>query len=89
MNNIENNIQKYDNDSNYNVKFFNKIGFNDTNEVENNNSVNNTKEKLLNERINYFKSKFLNNLEKEQYDKAYNYLVKMKKIMVVKLIIEI
>ena len=79
LNNIENNIQNYDNDSNDKVPFYNKIGFNDTNEVENNTLVNNTKEKLLNERINYFKSKCLNNLEKEQYDKAYNYLVKMKK----------
>ena len=79
LNNIENNIQNYDNDSNDKVPFYNKIGFNDTNEVENNTLVNNTKEKLLNERIYYFKSKCLNNLEKEQYDKAYNYLVKMKK----------
>ena len=78
-NKMENNIQKYNNDSNDIIQFQNKIGFNDTNETENNINLENTKERLLNERINDFKNKCLNNLEEEQYKKAYNYLVITKK----------
>ena len=39
----------------------------------------NTKEKIIKERINFFKNKCIDSLKQEKFDKAYNYLVKIKK----------
>ena len=48
------------------------------NESHNINKDDNSKEKILNERINLFKNKCINFLKQEKYEKAYNYLVKIK-----------
>ena len=48
------------------------------NESNNINKDDNSKEKILNERINLFKNKCINFLKQEKYEKAYNYLVKIK-----------
>ena len=48
------------------------------NESNNINKDDNSKEKILNERINFFKNKCINFLKQEKYEKAYNYLVKIK-----------
>ena len=48
------------------------------NESNNINKADNSKEKILNERINLFKNKCINFLKQEKYEKAYNYLVKIK-----------
>ena len=48
------------------------------NESNNINNADNSKEKILNERINLFKNKCINFLKQEKYEKAYNYLVKIK-----------
>ena len=48
------------------------------NESNNVNNADNSKEKILNERINLFKNKCINFLKQEKYEKAYNYLVKIK-----------
>ena len=48
------------------------------NESNNINKADNSKEKILNERINFFKNKCINFLKQEKYEKAYNYLVKIK-----------
>ena len=43
------------------------------------NNIDNTKEKLINERINFFRNKCIDSLKQEKFDKAYNYLVKIRK----------
>ena len=48
------------------------------NESNNINKDDNSKEKILNERINLFKNKCINFLKQEKYEKAHNYLVKIK-----------
>ena len=42
-------------------------------------NMENTKEKIINERINFFKNKCIDSLKEEKFEKAYNYLVKIKK----------
>ena len=67
-NNINNLIIKEHNISVINKKEENKID----------NDSNNSKEKIINERINYFKKKCIDSLKEEKYEKAYNYLIKIK-----------
>ena len=42
-------------------------------------NMENTKEKIIKERINFFKNKCIDSLKQEKFEKAYNYLVKIKK----------
>ena len=42
------------------------------------NNVDYSKEKIINERINFFRNKCINFLKQEKFEKAYNYLVKIK-----------
>ena len=67
----------------HNISVINKeneenIKFKKLNESNNVNNADNNKEKILNERINLFKNKCINFLKQEKYEKAYNYLVKIK-----------
>ena len=56
------------------IKFKNKVILND-----NYNNIEYTKEKIINERISFFKNKCVDSLKEEKYEKAYNYLIKIKK----------
>ena len=79
--NKNDNNKKYDNISEDNLKFKNKIELNSNrkNYDNNNNYSNNSKEKLLNEKIKIFKNKCIKCLKEEKYLKAYNYLYSIKK----------
>ena len=71
--------QKIENDINkliikeHNISVVNQ---NEENKIDN--DTNNTKEKIINERINYFKKKCIDSIKEEKYEKAYNYLIKIK-----------
>ena len=45
---------------------------------ESNNNSESTKEKIINERIDFFRNKCIDSLKQEKFDKAYNYLAKIK-----------
>ena len=68
-------INKKEVEDNYN-KHEENNKFKKLNESSN---MDNNKEKILNERIIYFKNKCIDFLKKEKYEKAYNYLIKIKK----------
>ena len=67
-NNINNLIIKE-----HNISVINK---NEENKIDN--DIDNSKEKIINERINYFKKKCIDSIKEEKYEKAYNYLIKIK-----------
>ena len=67
-NNINNLIIKE-----HNISLINK---NEENKIDN--DIDNSKEKIINERINYFKKKCIDSIKEEKYEKAYNYLTKIK-----------
>ena len=67
-NNINNLIIKE-----HNISLINK---NEENKIDN--DIDNSKEKIINERINYFKKKCIDSIKEEKYEKAYNYLIKIK-----------
>ena len=52
------------------------INKNEENKIDN--DIDNSKEKIINERINYFKKKCIDSIKEEKYEKAYNYLIKIK-----------
>jgi len=68
----EHNISVINKENEENIKL---KKLNESNKV---NNVDNSKEKILNDRINFFKNKCINFLKQEKYEKAYNYLVKIK-----------
>jgi len=80
--------QKIGNNNNIGIKEHNISVVNKENEENNklkklneSNHVNNvdySKEKIINERINFFRNKCINFLKQEKFEKAYNYLVKIK-----------
>ena len=57
----------------HNISVINK---NEENKIDN--DIDNSKEKIINERINYFKKKCIDSIKEEKYEKAYNYLIKIK-----------
>ena len=67
-NNINNLIIKE-----HNISVINK---NEENKIDN--DIDNSKEKIINERINYFKKKCIDSIKEEKYEKAFNYLIKIK-----------
>jgi hypothetical protein len=67
----------------HNISLINKenednIKLKKLNESNNVNNVDYSKEKIINERINFFRNKCINFLKQEKFEKAYNYLVKIK-----------
>ena len=77
-NNNNNLIKKEHNISVINKEKEENIKLKKLNESNNVKNIDDSKEKILNERINLFKNKCINFLKQEKYEKAYNYLVKIK-----------
>ena len=67
-NNKKENLKEKENEENIKIKKLNESYNNE-----------NTKEKIINERINFFKNKCIDSLKEEKFEKAYNYLVTIRK----------